>query len=387
MLDVRSRWGPTIGDMLAERQGQVPGFNAMRFVAASAVLVSHSFGAAENRQSQEPLRQLTSVLELGTLSVFIFFFISGFVITQSCTRSASSRSYLLKRIARIMPGLILVTLVCALLLGPAMTSYSLTEYFTDQKFYQFYLNCSFILKGQLPGVFENNPSGDHVNVSLWTLRHEVFCYILILLVVATGRLSWLLVSVLALALPLVAYPPIVAAVARYLEHVRSAMSLSVNIPYLFRESMHIIPFFFVGSLFFYIRDYIVMNRVCLVISLIVMFAVVLLGGIFPIFPFVLGYVILYAGFSDNRFFALFKRNDYSYGIYIFAFPVQQTLVALSPNGMTWWENTLLAYPIVLCLAALSWHFVERPSLQFAKSLDKKAVQRPRPRVSTSKSST
>jgi peptidoglycan/LPS O-acetylase OafA/YrhL len=124
--------GQTVADLLDEHKGQVPGFNAMRFLAASVVLVAHSFGVAENRQSDEPLLYYTKVIELGHLGVFVFFFISGFVITQSCMRS-SPLSFLIKRTARIMPGLILVTIFCALLLGPLMTSYSLRDYFTDRK--------------------------------------------------------------------------------------------------------------------------------------------------------------------------------------------------------------------------------------------------------------
>jgi len=374
----------TIANLLAECRGHIPGFDAMRFLAASAVLLSHSFGAAENRQLSEPLRYLTSVLELGTLAVFIFFFVSGFVVTQSCATSTSVGSYLLKRTARIIPGLILVTSVCALLIGPAMTTLPLKQYFTDQGLYKFYLNCVFVLKGELPGVFQGNPSGDHVNVSLWTLRHEVLCYIIILFVVATGRVSFFFVSILAFGLAVVACTPAVAAVTQQLEHVASLIPLRVNITYLFNESIHVIPFFFVGALCYYARNRIVINAAGALVCLIVLVGLVYYGAIFPLFPFALGYVIMYIGFCDNRFFALFRKNDYSYGIYIFAFPIQQTLVALAPGGMTWWQNTLLAYPIVLCLAILSWHFVERPCLRVARNWDKMQRATPKYALATSK---
>jgi peptidoglycan/LPS O-acetylase OafA/YrhL len=89
-------------------------------------------------------------------------------------------------------------------------------------------------------------------------------------------------------------------------------------------------------------------------------------------------------FSNNRFFKLFSTNDYSYGIYIFAFPIQQTIVTLFHGEMTWWQNALSAYPIVLCVAALSWHFVERPSLRYGRNLDKKVIQNPTVRLGASK---
>ena len=364
----------TIGRLLEKHRGNVPGFNAMRFFAASAVLLSHSFGAAENRQSEEPLRYLTSKLELGSLAVFIFFLISGFVITQSCLKSKSSRSYLLRRAARIMPGLILVTLFCAFFIGPLVTSLSLAQYFRDPKFYNFFQNFAFVLRGELPGAFEHNPSGDHVNVSLWTLRYEVLCYVVILLVIVLAkRFSFALVAGLAAGLVILGYPAYTAFATEQLEHLRSTISLKLDIPYIFSQGMSVIPFFFVGSLFYSARDRIPMTFGGFVASVVAMFAIIRYGQIFPLFPFALGYAITYLAFCNNPVFDRFKENDYSYGIYIFAFPIQQTIVTFFPTGMTWWANTMLAYPIVLGLAALSWHFVERPSLRYARDLDKKMV--------------
>jgi peptidoglycan/LPS O-acetylase OafA/YrhL len=364
----------TIGSLLEKHRGNVPGFNAVRFFAASAVLLSHSFGAAENREFEEPLRYLTSKLNLGNLAVFIFFLLSGFVITQSCLKSKSSGFYLLKRAARIMPGLILVTVFCALFIGPLVTSFSLAQYFRDPKFYKFFLNCLFVFRGELPGAFEHNPSGDYVNISLWTLRYEALCYVVILLVIVlTKRFSSLLVAGLAAGLVILAYPTYSAFVTEELQHLRSTISLKLDIPYIFSQGMSVIPFFFVGSLFYYGRDRIPISFASFVASVATMVAIILYGEIFPLFPFALGYAIIYLAFCNNPVFDRFKKSDYSYGIYIFAFPIQQTVVTFFSTGMTWWANVLLAYPIVLCLAALSWHFVERPSLHYARGLEKRMV--------------
>jgi peptidoglycan/LPS O-acetylase OafA/YrhL len=360
--------GQTVGDLLTKHKGQVPGFNAMRFLAASAVLVAHSFGVAQNRQSDEPLLYYTKVIELGHLGVFVFFFISGFVITQSCMRS-SPLSFLIKRTARIMPGLVLVTIFCALLLGPLMTSYPLRDYFTDRKFFEFFLNDVFILRGQLPGVFQNNPSGDHVNISLWTLRYEVLCYVVILAVVATGRFVPQLVAVMAIGLSCLANPAIADVVALRLGQLQS--TVGIDLAYLFKEGMLIVPFFFVGSLFYFLRARIVVSVASLMMSLLVIVVTVYYQNIFPLFPFALGYAVITLGLLDGRFCQLFKDNDYSYGIYIFAFPVQQVLATLSQSGMTWWQSILLSFPIVLALAAVSWHLIERPSLRYARGLDKR----------------
>jgi peptidoglycan/LPS O-acetylase OafA/YrhL len=352
----------TIGDLLARYKGHVPCFNAMRFVAASAVLVAHSIVVTEGGQVAGPLKYLDY---LGMLGLFIFFFISGFVISQSCIRSTPV-SYLIRRAARIMPGLILVTLFCAFLLGPVMTSYSLSDYFANSTFFRFFLNIIFILEGSLPGVFQHNPGGDHVNISLWTLRHEILCYAVILAVIAIGRFSTQLVAVLAVGLSILAYPACTQFAAEYLQHARSI--LGVDIAYLFSEGVGIVSCFFAGSLYYFLRARIVINVTGLIISSVIMAITIPYGLAFPLFPFTLGYAVIYLGLLDGRFCRLFENNDYSYGMYIFAFPVQQSLAALSRNGMTWWMNMSLAYPIVLGLAALSWHLIERPSMRYARRL-------------------
>jgi peptidoglycan/LPS O-acetylase OafA/YrhL len=362
MPNAGSKRRQTIADLLATYKGQVPCFNAMRFLAASAVLVAHSIEVAKDRQVDEPLKYLS---HLAVLGVFVFFFISGFVITQSCTRS-SLGSYLMRRAARIMPALILVTLFCALLLGPLMTSYSLGDYFTNSKFFRFFLNILFILRGQLPGVFENNAGGDHVNISLWTLRYEVLCYLLIPAVVALGKFSAQLVAILAIGLSILAYPGCANLVAEYLGHARPIVR--VDTAYMLREGIGIVSCFFAGSLYYFLRARIVINFAGLIVSSVIMATTIPYGLTFPLFPFTLGYAVIYLGFLDGRFCRPFKTNDYSYGMYIFAFPVQQTIAALSRNGMSWWMNISLAFPIVLGLAVLSWHLIERPSMQYARRL-------------------
>ncbi|SDG38292.1 Peptidoglycan/LPS O-acetylase OafA/YrhL, contains acyltransferase and SGNH-hydrolase domains [Bradyrhizobium sp. Rc2d] len=362
------RSGTTIGVLLDQWKGKVPGFNAMRFIAASAVLFSHSFGAGENRQHDEWIRQLTGKFELGTLGVYVFFFISGFVITQSCLRS-NARSFLIKRIARIMPGLVLVTAFSALVLGPLLTTLPLRDYFHDPKFSKFFLNCLFVLTGELPGLFVGNPSGDWVNVSLWTLRFEVMCYLVVLVtILLLKKSSPLAIAVLALGLVALGYPTCMTAAIEPIAYLRSSLSIKIDITYLFVDGMSVVPFFFVGSLFYFARDRIQVNLLWFTGSIVAMIVIILYAQIYPLFPFALGYAILCLAFYDNAMYGKFSRNDYSYGIYVFAFPMQQTVVTFFPSGMTWWANALLAYPLTLGLAALSWHFVEHPCLRLGSRI-------------------
>ena len=56
-----------------------------------------------------------------------------------------------------------------------------------------------------------------------------------------------------------------------------------------------------------------------------------------------------------------RVGDYSYGLYVYAFPVQQTIISRIP-GLTSVELFLVSFPVTLALAAISWHALERPML-------------------------
>lgn len=112
-----------------------------------------------------------------TLGVRILFAVSGYLAVMSYKRN-NSYQFLLKRIVRVMPGLIFFTLGSAFILGPFFTRCTITEYFTYFKSYIWH-NILLYPIFDLPGVFENNPYPITVNGSLWTLPIEVFGYLLI----------------------------------------------------------------------------------------------------------------------------------------------------------------------------------------------------------------
>ena len=78
------------------------------------VVWSHSFALYFGSENREPISLLTKgAINSGKVGVYVFFIISGFLITQSYERSASALSYLRKRICRIYPGFIVATIICA----------------------------------------------------------------------------------------------------------------------------------------------------------------------------------------------------------------------------------------------------------------------------------
>src|SRR3989442_213598 len=151
-------------------------FDALRLLAAISVIFSHSFLIAEGTQSREWLILLTGNQSiLGLTGVFVFFAISGFLVTQSFEETANPLRYLTKRALRIFPGLFVATLLSAFVLAPLVSHLPPGAYFSRAEPYQYVVGNTLLDQTihELPGVsFVNNSVGVEINGSLWTLRYE-----------------------------------------------------------------------------------------------------------------------------------------------------------------------------------------------------------------------
>jgi peptidoglycan/LPS O-acetylase OafA/YrhL len=164
--------------------GRNNNFDALRLLAAISVIFSHSFLIAEGTQNSEPLIRLTgNQAILGLAGVFVFFAISGFLVTQSLERTPHPLHFLAKRALRIFPGLFVATLVSALVLGPIVTNLPLAGYLSRLQPYEYVIGNTLLDQTvhELPGVwFADNGVGLEVNGSLWTLRIEFLMYLMVL---------------------------------------------------------------------------------------------------------------------------------------------------------------------------------------------------------------
>ncbi len=149
-------------------------FDLLRLGAAAAVLFSHSYAVVGRG---EPGLGSQSI---GNIAVLVFFAISGFLIAGSWRSEPRLPLFLAKRTLRIMPALLAVLLLSAFALGPLASSVGLGTYLSDLSVYR-YVGASAVVHTtyRLPGVFADNPMPGVVNGSLWTLRHEVLCYLMI----------------------------------------------------------------------------------------------------------------------------------------------------------------------------------------------------------------
>ncbi len=153
-------------------------FNLIRFIAAVAVLISHSFPLS-NTGLDDPLINLIG-MSAGNIAVDVFFLSSGFLVTRSLLMSQSIKTFLRSRALRIYPALWVMLLITVFVLGPLITESKIIEYFSDPMTWKYlFRNATMILpaKHELPGVFLDNPYGRAVNGSLWTLPFEIKLYI------------------------------------------------------------------------------------------------------------------------------------------------------------------------------------------------------------------
>lgn len=326
-------------------------FDLLRLVAASAVIFSHSFGliTAGGHADADPLFRLTNgQMTFGELGVYIFFVTSGFLITPSLLRSRGLGDYFTKRLLRIIPGLTFVVLASILVFGPLLTKEPLSHYFGSTLTYRYLVNITmFVAQPGLPGVFASNPLPDMVNGSLWTLKFEFFCYVLL----AGLSLCKLLSARVVLA-------------GAVLCTLGGKLYAGPGYGYVFYAA-----FFLAGSALYLWRDHVRLNR-SLLLCAVAAIAVSDLIGLLK-FGFVVAgsYIVICAAYSGDLGERLRNRvGDYSYGLYLFGFPVEQTVEQILGASNTWWLEFSIAYPLALALAAISWNLVESPALRLRERL-------------------
>src|SRR6185437_175290 len=160
-----------LGDVAHGRNNN---FNLLRFCAAFAVLISHSFALAIGSVSAEPMRH-TLGLTWAYIAVDVFFLTSGFLVTASLLNRRSAVGFALARALRIFPALWVMLALTVLGVGLAVTSSSAHGYLTARETWRYLIKNAILFRGMvpdLPGVFSSNPYRSVVNASLWTLERS-----------------------------------------------------------------------------------------------------------------------------------------------------------------------------------------------------------------------
>ena len=356
----------TFGQRMKDCGGFGPGFDFVRLALASGVVLWHCFPLTMGKTQ---LIDETWLWFLLSSMVPMFFVVSGFLITASAQR-LSVRPYLLNRTARIFPALAGVVLLCALVIGPVFSTLSATEYFRDPLFFRYLLNAIGKISYELPGLFQANPLPNVVNGSLWTVPYELFCYLMMagLMILGIQRKWWVLAG-LFLGLTALGF-------ARWLmpPDILPALGYRILASGQLANGAKIVPYFLLGALLYELRGRIPMLGWLAALS----GSWFLIIGLFgdpawrtnPLFWLISGpplaYITIWAGLTKLPAFTIAgPGNDYSYGIYLYHFPLLQLLVQVF-GIRDWWVLALIATPVVLAAAMLSWHGLEKPIMRLRK---------------------
>lgn len=321
--------------------------NFLRLVGACLVLYGHSYvfmGLAK------PL--FLSWLPMGPLGVYIFFTISGYLIAASWDHDPHWFRFMARRALRIFPALVVCITLTVFVLGPLLTSVSLREYFSNQHTWGYFRNIAMYISYYLPGVFEQSRVPNAVNGSLWTLPVEFFMYITLSLIGLVKGNRWAFAAIAVLSILLTVF------------WARRSSEMLVFYASDLRQVFFYGTYFWVGAVFykFNLARYFsisVVSVACILMLCLEPFTYWLSLASWVLLPtVVLAFGLAYSPALNW----VTSKGDYSYGIYIYAFPTQQALASLYPDMSIHWY-VFMCLLGTLPLAMLSWHFIEQPALR------------------------
>jgi peptidoglycan/LPS O-acetylase OafA/YrhL len=346
---------PTVADLLARQDN---GITLVRVAAAAVVVLSHAV-VLHGGPATMDWAEARTPLSFAGHAVNVFFVLSGVLVAASLDRSSTAIDYLRKRVARIVPGLVVASLFVAFVIGPVTTTLPLDGYLASWRTWLYPVLAGVFLRAPatLPGVFEALPAAGMVNEPIWTLKYEVICYFLLPALVAAGGFRSKSVMGAALALALVLY-------------LLTTARIDPHGSWTLREHLgRFVPTFLAGVAAYAWRDRVALTGIGALAGLII--AVALNGTPMSVLAWSLaaGYAALVASEALSRgrgavLCAWFRRNDWSYGTYIYGWPVGQWLVFALP-GLGVAALGALSLGMALALGALSWRWVEAPIMRLA----------------------
>lgn len=337
-------------------------FDALRLLGAFVVVIGHAYHLL-GRPEGVPFLLGFPIHSLG---VVVFFSISGYLITSSWTRGRSLVAYFSGRVLRIFPALIVVVLITIFVIGPWATHETKSAYFHAPGTWDYLHNIWLMPRYNLPGVFPHVPYPNAVNGSLWTLPAEFFCYLIVPVALAWRR---------DIGAALIALCLVAALLLQQVPEPDSAVIWSTRIT----DAAQMWVFFAAGALIRVAherwRGFIRTD----VASMLMLTYLIMLAVRPAATPWIawaaLPYVILTVGLASTPVIRRASRyGDFSYGLYLWAFPVQQLLIKF--HGPMRASYDIAAVTIVsLMLAYLSWHFVENPCLNLRQAIRRWAAPR------------
>ena len=237
-----------------------------------------------------------------------------------------------------------------LVLGPLVTDLPLAAYFSDPLFRQYPLNIIGDIHYFLPGVFLNNPSPRYVNLQLWTIPAEMYCYAFL----ATVSLSQL--AHRRLTVPLITLATFVCLLGMMVLGIYAPADWSAGLGRVQIETL--VLAFMVGVCLYELRDKIPLRADLFVLSVLLSYVLLWGGTLQYLATIPIAYGTIFVGLSNFPKTFINRTGDYSYGVYLYGLPLQQFVVYLFPQNKNWLLSFAMAYALSLVFAAFSWHLVE-----------------------------
>lgn len=337
----------TVADGLGSRKDN---FLLLRIFAAMMVIYGHSFVLSPSPGASDLFLRHHWGIYSGDIAVNIFFVVSGFMVSGSYLRRSNLLEFLKARVLRIVPALAICLIVTAFVIGPVFSNLPAAEYLRSHDVFAYiFQNLKFSpnVLYTLPGVFLSNVYGPSVNGSLWTLPAEFHMYLFVAIVGAIGlfRSRAILTALLVGLVVAGVFKP--ELLPLYFMWGRLAGYFAIGIAVqLFKEKIEISH---TGLLMLILATYMCRR-----------------AGLYPwVFALALTYFCFWFGYC-LQLPSIEKWGDPSYGCYLWGWPLQQMVAAISPHA-TPHLSFLVCASLALALGYLSWHLVERQALRL-KSL-------------------
>ncbi|MFW2590112.1 acyltransferase family protein [Sagittula sp. SSi028] len=350
----------TLGDYLDVAGGRPAGFDYMRLILAFLVVIGHAYNVAEGEIANRILWITFPIGAVKSAILPMFFALSGFLVAGSMIRCRTLVKFMGLRFIRIYPALAVEVLLTALLLGPFVTQLSIGEYFTDPGFFRYLVNVTGHVTIFLPEVFSANPRPDIANEQLWTVPFELYCYIVlgILIFIGAKRSNKILLAGTAVFFGLV------------------LLRIGIVNDWVFPDwDGPVSGYMLVVSFLVGVCLYVFRNRIPTSPALILVVSAVTLAtftwapqdrilGCFPA-----AYLTVMLGVLNPRRNWLVNGADYSYGMYLYHYVILQTVIHVAGGELSWYWTLIFSMPFIVAFSALSWHVVEKPALMQKLRLD------------------
>lgn len=338
-------------------------FHLTRLLLALMVLWTHSYSALV---VQTPLSRLTGgQTSEGSLAVDGFLVISGFLMAMCAQRDGNPLRFLRNRFLRIWPGLICATAFTALLIGALCYGGTYHEYLRlgeNGPLHYIHSWCTLNFQAEpwyIQGVFADNPT-QGVNVSLWTIKHEVSLYLLIALLMCV-RLHSKKGVYIAFAAAFAVLFILLEGFGVQLFSIQRVDAWVIN-HWNYAHFVRTGLFFFIGTLLYHYRQYLPrtwwFSVLCAAALVGATFLRVLPWALVVVWPYLLIRFACLPTFDGVR-----KLGDLSFGLYVYSYPLQQMLIHLWPS-ITPVVHFLASVAVTLPIAWWSWKRVESPCLKW-----------------------